>query len=109
MIKSKVITSFKGEIEGVKFQHQGLYDTVLFVMKRLDWEYNDIVDTELVEAFSKELWHLYLKTEDYSLHDIEKEIHPTEVYAVGGDKWSDFSYTNVLINKKKKEKLTDGE
>lgn len=109
MIKSKVITSFKGEIEGVKFQYQGLYDTVLFVMERLDWEYNGIVDTELVEAFSKELWHLYLKIEDFSLNNIEKEIRPTEVYAIGGDKWFNyFSYTNLLIYKRKKE-LTDGE
>ena len=100
----KRITKFKGEIEGVVFKDQRLFETTLYVMEVLESEYKGIVDSSLVKTFSEELWDFYIESEYFEMADIEKEIYLTETPTIGyGCKHLKFARTNLLITKRKEQ------
>ena len=100
----KRIRSFRGEIEGVVFKDQRLFETTLYVMEVLESEYKGIVNGSLVKTFSEELWDFYIESDCFELAQIEKEIYPTEIPAIGDEyKQHKFARTNLLINARKEQ------
>ena len=85
-MKYTFIQEFKGEIEGVTFTDQNLFDVTVYVMETLELEAEkQLVDSARVEVFSKELWNLYLDSDFFELADIEKEIgNLTDEFPIGG-------------------------
>lgn len=101
---AKRIRSFEGEIEGVVFKDQRLFETTLYVMEVLESEYKGIVNSSLVKTFSEELWDFYIESEHFEMAQIEKEIYPTKTPAIGdGYKQHKFARTNLLINTRKEQ------
>lgn len=101
---AKRIRSFRGEIEGVAFKDQRLFETTLYVMEVLESEYKGIVNGSLVKTFSEELWDFYIESDCFELAQIEKEIYPTKTPAIGDEyKQHKFAKTNLLITKRKEQ------
>lgn len=99
-MKYKVTQEFRGEIEGVVFTDQRLFDTTVYVMETLELEAGkEFVNSELVDVFSEELWKLYLNSDSFEVEDIEKEISPTSTdYPIGGSAYGmSFAGTNSII------------
>lgn len=102
MVERKVISEFHGEIEGVKFKRQELFETTSFVMGLLETIRKEFVDKELVRTFSEELYTLWIKEDWFSISDIESSICISNgKFEVGeGDYLKWFKKTNKLIAEK---------
>ncbi len=73
-MKTSMMKMFDGKINGVEFDDENLYNSVVFLLLLIEGKFGEVYNNEFIEELKLTIETMYLKYEEFSYADLKNEF-----------------------------------